>query len=216
MADLPIEDPLKPVSTQISVAARITTTAIIICWGLLSACALAYNLLIEFDLRTTLVAIVPLAAVWASLDRKRWGRMTLLFVSAIAWVGYIVALLFTLVTGNDWMDGGVSLSNCVYMALRMMWNDYPPSGFVGLGLAAVTIYWMLRPEIVLEFGKGKQLKLSPGQRVIAILLAFCWTYAMLFTSLTPVGHKKGGPILKIISPSVKPILFTEPSRTHQN
>ncbi len=187
MNDSSNSSPPPPVAAKaVPASVRRITTTLVALWGLLSAYALAYGAIVETDLRTILASIVPLAAVWAAMDRKRWGRMTLVFVSAIACIGYVITLMYVAATGRGWMDGEFTLANCASMALREMWNDYPEAGIVGLGLAAFSLFWMFRRTVLQEFSKGKQIKLSPGQRVIAIVLAFLWLYTMLFSQLAPV------------------------------
>ena len=203
MPDLPIEEPTQspqPTSIAVSPVTRRLTTALVLAWGLFSAIALAYGSVIAFDLRVILAAIVPLAAVWAALDRKRWGRMTLIFVGSIAWLGYLLAFVYTLLTGKTWIDGEFSLPNYAYMALRMMWADYPEAGMIGLTLAAITLVWMFRSTVIAEFAKGRQHVLSFGQKLIASILAFFWLYAMLFTPLTPLPTKRTGPASSLPPP----------------
>ena len=186
--------PPKPISPRI----RQLTKSLIIVWALISAYAFVNavvgSLSGNFDLRTLLATIVPLAAVWAAFDRKRWGRMTLIFVSYVAWLGYIVTLVYTGATGRNWMLD-YDAKSVLYTALEVMWNGSAFAGFVGLSLAAVSLHWLQRNDVSRDFNEGKKMTLSPGQRIIAIALTFCWLYAMLFLPMLPIRDKaQKGPV----------------------
>ena len=69
------ENQLSHGSTQ---TPRLSTTLLALAWGITSAYILFYSLLISHNIRPCLAALVPLVITWATLERKRWGRLALL------------------------------------------------------------------------------------------------------------------------------------------
>src|SRR5262245_51587167 len=133
---------------------RLLTTLLASGWGLASAYTLFHSLIVLPDARLCFAALVPLVVVWATLERKRWGRLALLGLSATA-LGMFASLL-GLVAATASKDTSItnpSLSAYVQVALGHFGNKQEVALCV-LGLAMMTGVWMRRPLVVAEFERG--------------------------------------------------------------
>lgn len=158
--------------TQVS--ARMLTTLLVSCWGLSFAYLLLHSLLITHNIGLCLAASVPMLIVWATLERKRWGRLALLGVCATTLGLFFTLVALFAVSGESWLvPAERNLTNYSHIALSIVsQNSYTAA--VMLTLSAATGYWLKRPVVVHEFEQGKRSGLAAGQRVIAIALVGTW------------------------------------------
>ncbi|HZO88222.1 MAG TPA: hypothetical protein VFB38_07755 [Chthonomonadaceae bacterium] len=169
-------------------SARFLTTLLACCWGLSSAYVLFHSLLVTHDARPCFAALVPLVIVWATLERKRWGRLALLGLSGTALGLFVAAIGYIAAVGSAELSTAErTLSNYVQIALRLYDND-PSTVLTILLLAATTGLWLRRPVVIAEFERGKRATLAAAQRAIAMLLVGSWGLTLIFTPL-PTGGK---------------------------
>lgn len=169
-----------------SATTRLWTTMLACGWGLASAYTLFHSFLVTHDTRLTVAAIVPLITVWAVLERKRWGRLALLGLSATA----LGLLLFMLGGATNSMttlpEAEKNLAGYMDIALSSFGNN-PQIALIVFVLALSTGYWMRRPAVVAEFERGKRSTLAVAQKAIAMSLVAFWGVTVL---LVPGGENK--------------------------
>jgi hypothetical protein len=162
---------------------RSLTTLLAGGWGLSSAYILFHSILISHDSRPAIVSFIPLVIVWATLERKRWGRLALVGLSAtslglfVSGVGYLVAF------GNyNFTPSEKDLAHYSQLILRM-YSGAPTVTYLTLVLALTTNLWMRLPSVVAEFERGKRATLAKAQHAIAFSLVSSW--AALVLIMTP-------------------------------
>lgn len=171
-------------------SARLLTTLLASCWGLSSAYILFHALLVTHDPRPCFAALVPLVIVWATLERKRWGRLALLGLSATALGLFVAAVGFIAAVGDRWLHPAErNLANYAKIALNLYSAD-PMTALTVLVLAATTGLWLRRPIVIAEFERGKRATLAAAQRAIAMLLVSCWGMTVIFTPWTPTDKNR--------------------------
>ena len=149
------------------------------CWAVLAFYLMARSLLITREWVACIVAPIPLLAVWATMERKRWGRLTLLGISLTA-----LGLTMTALGLAACLDGEGHTP--AYYALQAL-NLYTHSPGISLTvvvLALVTGLWLRRESVVAEFEQNKRPVLKLGQQAIAGMLVVCWTLLVMFAPLT--------------------------------
>lgn len=181
---------------------RRLTTLLACCWGLFSAHLLLHSLLITPNARLCLVALLPLLSVWATLERKRWGRLALLGLSLTTLALFLVTALFTAVSGSPLGQFAEIVSDYFRVAFPL----YARSGFAAWGmlaLAALTGAWLSRGVVVAEFNRGKHALLAPGQRFIAFCLVALWSLLILLSpgSAGAAGNPPTPSMANIVSQS---------------
>jgi hypothetical protein len=184
-------------SNGTGIPARLTTTLLASGWGLVSAYILFSSLLINHSARSCYAALAPLIAVWATLERKRWGRLALLGLSATA-LGLSIAGIgraFALASAQG------ERSLFYYLGTATQWFSLNPAANLALLLlAAMTGFWMCRPDVVAEFERGKKATLAVAQRMIALSLVGGWGLFVLFAPI-PEAQGAVAPLLRPASPS---------------
>ena len=168
---------------------RLSTTVLAISWGVTAAYLLFHSLLVTHDTQLCFAALLPLIAVWATLERKRWGRMALLGMSATALglfaasVGYAVSIArVTLPLAQQ------TPLHCLQMALGIFGKENTVSASIVMCLAALTALYMRRPVVIAEFERGKQKTLAIAQKAIAMTLVGCWGIAFIGSPLPKAGR----------------------------
>jgi hypothetical protein len=137
---------------------------------------------ISHQMRYGLGAPIPLFIVWATLERKRWGRLSVLVISltAIAMFFAVAFLAFGLnvgvFTGHQWSP------SAMYSWLSTFYDQDTTTLAIVIALAVATGFWMCRAVVIAEFNKGKRNALAVGQWAIALSLAVAYTVT-LFLSL---------------------------------
>ena len=158
------------------------TTFFAVGWGLLAAYQLLDGLLVTHSVRFMVDGPMALLMVWATLERKRWGRLALLGMSATVLVVCLLGRRLAEATGSEGLSATIEFFATTPGGLGAM-----------LLLAAWTVFWLRRSAIVAEFEQGKRTGLRMGQRAIALTLVGLWAsdadHALTrFGAQTPFGR----------------------------
>ena len=165
-------DEMLPVQRDPATAANPGTTLFAAGWGLLASYQLLNGLLVTHSLRFMVVGPMALLMVWATLERKRWGRLALL--------GMSLTVLVVCLAGARLAD----VIGAVGLHTTLAFFAASPGGLGAmLMLAAWTVFWMGRSAIVAEFEQGKRSGLRTGQRAIAATLVGLWALMLIVPSL---------------------------------
>ncbi len=177
---------------QLTEAPRLSTTLLAIAWGITSAYILFHALLVTHDTRPCLAALAPLVITWATLERKRWGRLAFLGLSAVALGLFVGALgLAASIIHATLPAAQQTPLRCIEMALGFFGEKNPFAGGIVIGLAAMTGLHLRRPGIVLEFERGKRQTLALAQKGIAAVLVGSWGLTFLGAPMPTVGANHG-------------------------
>ena len=172
-------------------APRFSTTMLALAWGITSAYILFHSLLVSHDIRPCLAALAPLVITWATLERKRWGRLALLGLSCVALGLFVGSLgLSASVMRMTLPASQQTPMRCLEIALGFFGEKNPFAGGIVVSLAAMTGIYLRRPSVIAEFESGKQQTLALAQRAIAIVLVGSWGLTFLGTPLPTVAPKK--------------------------
>src|SRR5579871_1738602 len=144
-----------------SVYARVTNL-VAGSWAVLAFYLMARALLVTREWVVSIVALIPLLAVWATLERKRWGRLALLGISLTA-LGLCVTAFGMIACLNS---VGYKPAHYALHALTLYGRN-PETLLIIVLLAIATGIWMLRATVVAEFEQNKRAVLAIGQRAIA-------------------------------------------------
>lgn len=170
------------------------TNALACLWGAVAAYILCYSSLITHNLWFAIAALSAIIAVWATLERKRWGRMALLGLS-LTTVGVFVFLVSAFAAFPDHVEPEVQSLDNYLRSLASLYDIKTPAAIGLVVLAAVTGPWMLHSHVITEFNRNKKPGLAAGQRVIAIALVCCWAAAIvrmpLLTAESQNGSRRG-------------------------
>jgi hypothetical protein len=155
-------------------------------WGLVSAYILFTTLFSQATVQTklfsALAALFPLIAVWATIERKRWGRLALLGLSATA-IGLFVAATGYYAAISTQMPG---VTDRIMDDLKKLpFYDSPATVGVLIMFAVANGLWLRRPTVVAEFEHNKRPTLAIAQRVIATSLVGCWGVIMVASTNLP-------------------------------
>ena len=164
------------VSSAINPRANSVTTLFASGWGVIAAyilfSALDAHIKPDDKFLAFLIALFPTIAVWATVERKRWGRLALLGLSAA-------------------VVGISSLAACAFFAFKSIGNpqntiNISTPSFLGTSVLTAVILigtinalWLRRPSVVAEFEQNKRSKLAFTQRIIAAVLVGCWLSIVL-------------------------------------
>lgn len=170
---------------------RFATTLIACAWGMASAYALFYSLLIKFNLRDFLLALVPLVAVWAAIERKRWGRLAMLGLSSVALGACAAALGLAIATHLTALQAGKPVLNAILHDALYSFGGQPQIAIALLVLGAMTAPWMCRPAVRDEYESGKKATLAVAQKAIAMTVVGCWGVTFLLPTGTVTPHAAG-------------------------
>lgn len=180
-------------------APRLSTTLLAIAWGITSAYILFYSLLVSHNVRPCLAALVPLVITWATLERKRWGRLALLGLSCAAMGLFVGTLgLSASVVHATLPVAEQTPLRCLTMALGFFGEKSPLAGGVIVALAAMTGLYLRRPNVAAEFEQGKKQTMALAQKGIAAALVGSW-------GLTFIGAPLPN---RIVPPSASVLLLT--------
>jgi hypothetical protein len=182
----------------ISPNTRRLTTLLASGWGLFSAYIFFQSLLITHDTRLCCVGLVPLVVVWATLERKRWGRLALLGLSATTLGIFTVVVAYLASFGVRIHPSPSSIASDARLALHIFTNS-PNLALIVLALSMATGLWLCRREVIAEFNHGKRKNLAIAQHVIAFCLVGCWG---LTVALVPLTSAAKGPIPAPLIPPV--------------
>lgn len=160
------------------------------CWGFLASYLLIHSLLVTHEIRHCIVAPIPLLIVWATLERKRWGRIALLGVSLMALTLLVTSIGLEAYFRNELPPLEQDAAHTAMMALRVYAQDAVTTTAV-VFLALATGIWLCRDKVVAEFERGKRGALAAGQWVIAMTLVTFWAATVVFAApaATPLPFK---------------------------
>lgn len=159
-------------------------------WGLFSAYVFFQSLLVTHDTRLCCVGLVPLVVVWATLERKRWGRLALLGLSATTLGIFSVVVAYLASFGVRIHPSPSSIASDVRLALHIFTNN-PNLALIVLALSMTTGMWLCRREVIAEFDHGKRKSLAIAQHAIAFCLVGCWGITVV---LSPLALAAKGPM----------------------
>ena len=171
-------------------APRPSTTLLALSWGITSAYILFYSLLVSHNIRPCLAALAPLVITWATLERKRWGRLALLGLSGVALGLFVgtVGLSASIVHATLPAAQQTPL-RCLDMALGFFGENNSLAGGIIVALAAMTGFYLRRPDVAAEFERGKKQTMALAQKGIAAVLVGSWSLSFLGTPLPDVKAK---------------------------
>ena len=171
--------------------ATFCTTLLACLWGAEAAYILSYSLFITHNMHLGLTALVPLVAVWATLERKRWGRLALMGLSLTTIGFFLVAVTVLIFLPNPTQTVEMqSLTHLLY-SLEATYNIGMPVVLGILLLAAFTGPWLCHPLVVAEFDQRKQRSMANAQRAIATVLVGCWGAAIALHPLLAIDRDTG-------------------------
>ena len=151
-------------------------------WGMVAAYILFDSLLITHKSRYAFAAIFPLISAWATLERKRWGRLALMGLS-LTTVG-----VFALMAGvyayvhHPWQEEARTLGSGA-TSLIVAYGIGTAAAIGLLTLAGVTGFWLCLPHVAAVFNQNKRATLITAQRGIATVLVICWGAAIALAPL---------------------------------
>ncbi len=158
-------------------------------WGVLSAYVLCSTLLTSHEVRTMFAASLSLLVVWAVFERKRWGRIALVNMSAVALLFFVGTFAMIIATGARWLQ---PIERNLGDYLRLSLDVYSADSAAVccmLALAAVTFVWLRQPDVVAEFEKDKRPRLNGSQFVIARLLVTVWAITIAVMPMTSTDKR---------------------------
>jgi len=176
------ESPAVP--SRIETFTRVITTLLCCCWGYSFAYAFFRCVLDGSPLIVCFAAALPLLAVWASLERKRWGRLVVIGLSLIALLmfGCILSILAFSHVVLEFATG--SLLDCLRFGL-IEFGESPDTALAVLLISLISTVWLYTPWVRAEYETRKQSYLTPGQRAIAFTVVSLWTVTMLNSPTLP-------------------------------
>ncbi len=167
--------------TESPAVARVTNV-VVACWGVAAQYMIVRSMFVSHQMRYGFGAPIPLFIVWATLERKRWGRLAVVVISLTA-VAMFIGVAFLAFGLNLGVVMGHPSSPANMLAwFRNFYSQDSTTLAVVILLAIATGFWMCRAVVVAEFNKGKKNALAFGQWLIALALAVAYT-ATLFLSL---------------------------------
>ena len=170
--------------------AALCTNILAVLWSIVAAYVLFDSLLITHKHRYAVAAIFPLISAWATLERKRWGRLALMGLSVAT------VVVFALLSGvfarfyHPWQEEAQTLGSGA-TSLILAYGIGTAAAVGLLTLAAVTGCWLCLPHVAAVFNQNKRATLVKAQRGIAIVLAGCWAAAIALAPLMNEGDQDG-------------------------
>ncbi len=167
-----------PTQRGTPIASNPGTTLFAVGWGLLAAYQLLYGVFVTHSVRFMVAGPIALLMVWATLERKRWGRLALLGKSLTVLIVCLVGARLADATGADGLHATLNFFAASPGGLGAM-----------LVMAIWTLLWMRRSAIVAEFEQGKRTGLRAGQCAIALSLVGAWALMLIVPSRAS-AHKR--------------------------
>ena len=157
------------------------TNILAACWGVAAPYMLVRSVFISHQMRYGLAAPIPLLIVWATLERKRWGRLALLSISLTA-VALFIGVAFIAFGLNAGVFAGKQSSPGAIIAwFKSFYAQDGSTLVIVIGLAIATGFWMCRAAVVAEFERNKRSALAIGQWAIAVALAITYTVTLFYS-----------------------------------
>ena len=170
-----------PTSLPFSSISRGVTTLLCCGWGYSFAYSFFQCIVENSKPLVLLASALPLVAVWAALERKRWGRLALIGLSLLAHGLFALMLIVLAYSNEHWIPpSDQHLVGYFGTALRLF-SDSPSTTIGILFLSAITATWLCIPTVRDEYIKKKKPFLTPAQRVIAATVISVWGITMIAT-----------------------------------
>ena len=167
-------------------------TSLLACfWGGGAAYILCYSLLITHNNRLAITALLPLVAVWATLERKRWGRLALMGLSLTTVGLFLIAMTLLTIFPYPAQFAEVQSLAKFLSSLEAAYGISTQAVLGMLLLAAVTGSWLWHPRVIAEFDQHKRHTLAKAQRAIATVLVGCWGAAIALNPLLTIDKARG-------------------------
>lgn len=161
---------------------RALTTMLCCGWGFSFAYSFFRCVSDKSSMLVCAAAVLPLTAVWAALERKRWGRLVLQVLSLLAQALFGIMLVMLMVTDRVYVaPGDRHLWGYLLYTIRLF-AETPSTTLAILLLSATTSIWFTMPWVRKDYEVGKKVVLTPGQRIIAASVVAFWGLTM---SVTP-------------------------------
>ncbi len=172
---------------ETSQGTTLCTTALACLWGVVAAYLLFYSLIVTHHKRLMIVELVPLLAVWATLERKRWGRLAMIGLSLtiLALFALMAVLHFASPSQLNAMELK-SIPPLLGYLVSYLEDPYDISMHMGLGilaLAGITCFWFSSQRVASEFNYNKRSCLANAQLCIACVMVSCWGVAILLNPM---------------------------------
>lgn len=177
---------------------RNVTTVLTAGWGYYFISAFFRDITGHTNLFVCITALFPICAVWASLGRKRWGRMTLIVASALALTLFALMIVQNrLPTIGDRYSVGPASYDCLVYVVQIF-GETPIDIAGGLVLALCTVAWFSTPLVRQEYEKTKKTELEVGQQIISGFIVLSWmTAAIVSPPMHHAGHSHNPPTVSI-------------------
>lgn len=151
------------------------TTLLSSLWGAVASYMMFYSLLVTQHPRLLLVELVPLLTVWAALERKRWGRLTMIGLSLTLLGSFVLLVCLSILFHQSF--------NVIVLSPLLNAYDINVPAIIGLLILAVLTYtWFSSSFVIQEFNKNKRATLSKSQHLIAVVMVTCWGVSILLNS----------------------------------
>lgn len=143
------------------------TTGIAMSWVLLAVYGfLCFAAASPSRLEVWITALTILVVAWSVMERKRWGRFALLGIAACR----IVDAAYALYRLYGAAHGSAFATPYVLRAIEQTYFGSLAYGLLLLLLCAVTLAWLLRQSVRVEFDVGKRMATRRWQITLAVLL----------------------------------------------
>ena len=160
-------------------------------WGAAAAYLLCYSVLITHNSWFAITCLVPLVAVWATLERKRWGRLALMGLSVTTVGLFLIALILLTVSPYPAQSVEVQSMAKFFQSLGAAYSISTQAVVGMLLLAAVTGLWMCHSAVIAEFDQHKRPNLAKAQRAIATVLVGFWGASIALNPLLSIDKTHG-------------------------
>jgi hypothetical protein len=138
-------------------------------------------LFFEHSVALALAYIITLLVVWATLERKRWGRLALLGMSIAVPLTLICGLVYFAYILGHGVDPFIATSSSAKWITSFCCGPTPAAGLILLSLLAGL--WLQQPTVAAEFERGKHRGLATSQRGIAVVLVVLWLVIVFSSSM---------------------------------
>lgn len=184
-------------SPRVATCARGVTTLLCCGWGYSFAYSFFRCILDGSGPLACLAAVLPLVGVWASLERKRWGRLILIGQSLLALVMFMM-IMYMLAFSHQVSVDPAQRHFLGYLNYSLhLFGETPQTTLAVLLLSAATAIWFGIPLVRAEYEQCKKPFLTPGQRVIAAAMISLWGITMI---ATPTRSENRSPDMPLKTP----------------
>jgi hypothetical protein len=181
-------------SSRLAPWARSFTTALCCAWGYSFAYSFFRCIQDRSGLLVCMAAVLPLAAVWAALERKRWGRLVLIGQSLLAQALFAIMLSTLACSHPAWIDPTERHFLGYVRHTLHLFGETRATTMGILLLSAASSVWFCMPWVRREFESRKKPFLTPGQRLIAVTVVSVWCVTMVASPTRPESRSPDMPL----------------------